>query len=75
MQVPENRVSQIVVGKRKITADTALRLSQCFGTSAELWTNLQCAYEPDLARSKAGDEIRRIPALPVSGATAQTKQP
>ncbi|MEZ5823377.1 MAG: HigA family addiction module antitoxin [Geminicoccaceae bacterium] len=64
MGVPENRISQIVAGKRNITADTALRLSQCFGTSAEFWIGLQGTYELDLARAKAGDAIARLPALP-----------
>lgn len=63
MGVPENRVSQIVAGKRNITADTALRLSKCFGTSAEMWLGLQAAYELDLARSEIGDGLMHLQAL------------
>ena len=45
LHVPANRISQILHGKRGITADTALRLSQWLGTSAEIWLNLQKLYE------------------------------
>ena len=45
IHVPPNRVSEIVYGKRGITADTALRLSKYFGTSAELWLGLQADYD------------------------------
>ncbi|MBA3573305.1 MAG: HigA family addiction module antidote protein, partial [Pyrinomonadaceae bacterium] len=44
IQVPPNRLYQILSGKRNITADTALRLSQYFGTSADFWMNLQSTY-------------------------------
>lgn len=50
IDVPPNRVYQILAGKRNVTADTALRLGQCFGMSATFWMNLQSAYELDLAR-------------------------
>ena len=50
IEVPPNRVSQILAGRRAITADTALRLGRWFGTSAELWMNLRQAFELDLAR-------------------------
>jgi antitoxin HigA-1 len=45
LRVPPNRVSGIVNGKRRITADTALRLARFFGTSAALWMNLQTEYD------------------------------
>lgn len=61
IDVPANRVSQIVRGKRNITADTALRLGRYFGTSADLWMNLQQAYELDLARIEIGSALQRIP--------------
>jgi len=60
LHVPPNRVYQILNGKRAMTADTALRLGQWLGTSAELWMNLQKMYELRLAEQQAGDEIRRI---------------
>ena len=59
--VPPNRLYQILAARRNITADTALRLSRYFGTSADFWMNLQTAYELDLARQKIGADIRRIP--------------
>ena len=58
--VPPNRISQIIHGKRDITADTALRLGKFFGTGPELWMNLQKAYELDQAKSKIGEKIRKI---------------
>lgn len=61
IEVPPNRVSQILAGRRAVTADTALRLARWFGTSAELWLNLQQAYELDLARQKLGDALARLP--------------
>ena len=59
LRVPPNRIYQILNGKRAMTADTALRLSQWLGTSAELWLNLQTMYELRLAEQNAGEEIRR----------------
>ena len=64
IEVPANRVSQIIAGKRGITADTALRLAQYFGTEAEFWMNLQKIYELDLARKEAGAAIKHIPQRP-----------
>jgi addiction module HigA family antidote len=57
LSVPPNRVSEIVNGKRAITADTALRLARRFGTSAELWLNLQTDYALRTARRVSGAEI------------------
>src|SRR5512137_2442701 len=61
IEVPPNRLYQILAGKRNVTADTALRLGQYFGMSADFWMNLQSAYELDLARNEIGQEIERIP--------------
>ena len=61
IEVPANRVSQILVGRRAVTADTALRLARWFGTSAELWMNLQQTWELDLARQQVGSAIDRLP--------------
>ncbi len=60
LDIPESRVSEIVHGARGITADTALRLSRFFGTSHELWLNLQDSYEVEEAQRAKGREIRRI---------------
>ncbi len=61
IEVPSNRLYQVLAGKRNITADTALRLGQYFGMSADFWMNLQSAYELDLARLQTGKAIQRIP--------------
>ena len=59
LRVPANRIYQILSGKRALTADTALRLSQWLGTSAEVWMNLQKLYELRLAEQQNGEEIKR----------------
>lgn len=61
IDVPPNRLYQLIAGKRSMTADSALRLGQYFGMAADLWMNLQSAYELDLARQENGKEIQRIP--------------
>src|SRR5690349_4934765 len=60
IEVPPNRLYQILAGKRNMTADTALRLGQYFGMSPDFWMNLQSAYELDLARQQNGKAIQRI---------------
>lgn len=57
IDVPPNRVSEIVNGKRAITADTALRLGKYFGVSAELWLDLQSDYDLRLARKNQWPKI------------------
>ncbi len=59
INVPANRISQIIHGKREITADTALRLGKYFGIEPEFWLNLQVRYNMKIARSKVGNEIER----------------
>ena len=61
VRVPANRISQIMAGKRNITADTAIRLGRYFVTGPHIWLNLQKAYELDLAQQEIGPEIERIP--------------
>jgi addiction module HigA family antidote len=58
--VPEARISAICAGKRAITADTALRLSRFFGTSAGFWLGLQADYDLEEAVRAAGDALSRI---------------
>jgi addiction module HigA family antidote len=58
--VPANRVSQILSGKRSITADTALRLGKWFGTGPKIWLNLQQAYELDVATQEIGSDLEKI---------------
>ncbi len=52
IDVPPGRINEIIKGKRSITADTALRLGKFFGTTAELWLNLQTEYDLRLARRR-----------------------
>jgi antitoxin HigA-1 len=61
IDVPANRISQIINGKRSITGDTALRLGHWFGTSAQFWLNLQTSYELRRAEQLSGDTIARLP--------------
>ena len=61
IDVPVNRVTGIINGQRGITADTALRLGHWFGTSPQLWLNLQQLYELRLAQHAVGAEVARLP--------------
>ena len=63
LQVPTNRITQILNGQRDITADTALRLAHFFGTSAEFWINLQSLYDLRVAQQEAGKTIKSLPTL------------
>jgi len=57
LHVPVNRISEIVNGKRAISADTALRLGRYFNVTPDLWLNLQVDYEMRLARQRGEAEI------------------
>ena len=57
--VPANRITQIVNEQRAVTADTALRLSKAFGTSPQLWLNLQTAYDLEVATQEVGADIEQ----------------
>jgi len=63
LNVPANRISQILTGKRNISADTALRLGKLFGTGPQFWLNLQAAYELDLAKADGGPDLSAIVPL------------
>jgi antitoxin HigA-1 len=63
LEVPTNRVTEILNGRRAITGDTALRLAHFLGTTAEFWLNLQSLYEIRVAQKKAGKSIKRLPTL------------
>src|SRR6202158_3297866 len=63
IDVPTNRITQIINGERSITGDTALRLAHFFGTSPEFWMNLQNLYELRLARRKSWEAIKGLPTL------------
>lgn len=67
LAIPQNRVSDIVRGRRGITADTALRLERAFGVSAAFWLNLQSHYELEVAKRDNGPAIRRaVKRLPTA---------
>jgi addiction module HigA family antidote len=57
--VPPRRINEIVLEKRKITADTALRLTRFFGTSSEFWLGLQAQYDLDVAADELGDRLEK----------------
>ena len=59
LNVPPRRINEIVLEKRAITADTALRLARFFGTSAEMWTGLQADYDLRLVRYEKARTIER----------------
>jgi addiction module HigA family antidote len=59
LDVPANRITGLVNGKRAITADTALRLARYFGTSARFWMNLQQSYDLALAERDLGPAIAK----------------
>jgi len=63
LDVPTNRITQILNGTRAITGDTALRLAHFFGTSAEFWLNLQSLYDLRVAQAKIGKAINSLPRL------------
>jgi addiction module HigA family antidote len=63
LDVPTNRITQILHGTRAITGDTALRLAHFFGTSAEFWLNLQNLCDLRVAQEKAGKSIKALPTL------------
>jgi len=58
LDIPANRLTEIIRGRRGISADTALRLARWMGTSPQFWMNLQRNYELRLAEQEHGDEIR-----------------
>jgi antitoxin HigA-1 len=59
LRVPVTRISEIVNGRRSITADTALRLARYFSMTPQFWMNLQAAYDLDAATRVSADRIRR----------------
>ena len=70
--VPPNRISQIVNGKRAVTASTALRLAAFFGTSPQFWLNLQSLYDLEIAERAEAEEIKKRVRRMVFPATARS---
>ena len=64
--VPPRRINEIVHGKRRITADTALRLARYFGTSDRFWVNLQSRYDLEVERDHLGSALDAITPLAVA---------
>lgn len=58
IRVPARRINEIVLGKRRITADTALRLARFFGNSARFWLGLQTDYDLDIAEDSMDDSYK-----------------
>ena len=63
IDVPPRRINEIVHGKRRISADTALRLARFFGTSDRFWINLQARYDLELERDHLGSSLDAIKPL------------
>lgn len=61
--VPPRRISEIVHGKRRITADTALRLARYFGTTDRFWLNLQTRFDLEIEKDHLGDALDAIQPL------------
>jgi len=63
LHIPQTRLSQIIKGKRRITADTALRLSKYFGTSAKFWLGMQNDYDIEEEQISKSDELHELTAI------------
>ena len=61
IEVPPNRISQIIAGKRSVTGDTALRLGHWFGVDPQFWLNLQAQFDLATADRLVGETVERLP--------------
>ena len=61
IDVPPNRVSQIIAGKRSVTGDTALRFGHWFGVEPQFWLNLQAQFDLVVADRRVGQAVRNLP--------------
>lgn len=59
LRVPANRITEIINGKRGVSAETALRLGRYLGTGAQFWMNLQAKYDLEIAERNFGEAIRK----------------
>ena len=66
IKIPQTRISQIIKGKRRITADTALRLSKFFGNSPQFWMGIQDDYDIEEERIKIEEELKHITRVKAS---------
>ena len=64
INVPPNRISQIIAGKRNVTSDTALRFGHWFGVDPQFWVNLQTQFDLAAAEESVGAAVRALPTAP-----------
>lgn len=64
IDVPPNRVGQIIAGKRSVSADTALRFGHWFGVEAQFWLNLQTQFDLIIAEQNVGEAVQNLPSAP-----------
>jgi antitoxin HigA-1 len=74
LRIPANRLTEIINGRRSISADTALRLARFFGTSAQMWMNLQSKYDLETAEDELADRIE-IEVQTMKGSLGGDDQP
>ena len=70
IDVPANRITQILRGQRDVTADTAMRLGHFFGTTAQFWMSLQSLYDLRVAQKQNGQAIKVLPTLRTANSNA-----
>ena len=70
IDVPGNRISQILAGKRAVTGDSALRFGHWFGMDPQFWLNLQAQYDLALAEESVGAKIRVLPTAAGAGTSS-----
>ena len=66
IEVPPNRISQIIAGKRSVTGDTALRLGHWFGVDPQFWLNLQAQFDLAAADRLVGEAVEQLPTAAAS---------
>lgn len=72
--VPPRRINEIILGKRAVTADTAIRLGTFFGNSASYWMHLQAEFDINLAKEKLGQRLHMIQSLHADEATLSSEK-
>ena len=75
LNVPANRITEILNGQRAITGDTALRLGHFFGTHPQFWLNLQTIHDLGVAEQKTGAVIKTLPTLNANHKKKDSNQP
>lgn len=75
LQVPTNRITEIIKGQRAVTGDTALRLGHFFGTAPQMWLNLQMLHDLRLAEKTLGAKLKKLPTLATLRKDGKSKTP